>query len=137
MLKLFFYKPKEYDSIIFVISMIDDPNLFSELESLTHDIFHILITMNYADDTNIIIFSIIKNYTESTINLILPAINSNLEMVNKLSEQTQDTNNIIVKILENNTSDFNLEITDTEIIVDKDKTDLKILGSYYTLCETC
>lgn len=133
MLKLFFYKQKEFEPIIFVISMIDKPELYSELELLTHDIFHHLISMNYANDTNIIIFSIIKNYTESTINLILPSINSNMNMVTQLEEETQNTNNMIVKMIENYMSDFNLEFTDTEIIVDKYKSDLNILSSYYKL----
>jgi len=133
MLKLFFYKPKEFEPIIFVISMIDKPELYYELELLTHDIFHQLISMNYADDTNIIIFSIIKNYTESTINLILPSINSNQEIIIQLEEYTQNTNNMIVKILDNHMSDFNLEFTDTEIIVDKYESDLKVLSSYYKL----
>ena len=56
-----------------------------------------------------------------------------MNMVTQLEEETQNTNNMIVKMIENYMSDFNLEFTDTEIIIDKYESDLKVLSSYYKL----
>jgi hypothetical protein len=115
-MKLYFFKPKEFNPLLFIIVQIDDIESMNKLETLTNEIFQILIDRNDADDTNILIFSIIKNYEYSTINYILPAINSSEKLIMLLDNNIY-VNNFIVSVLKNTFVEYHLEILDDEIVI--------------------
>jgi hypothetical protein len=77
-MKLFFYKPKQFSPIIFLIVKISSNDELEKIEAWTHELFQILIEQKEATEENILVFSIIKDHEKSTINLILPSTKSNL-----------------------------------------------------------
>ena len=120
-MKLFFLKPKKYNPIIFIVAKISDPEMMEKIEALSHEIFHILMDEKVADETNILIFSIIKDYDKATINMILPSTKSNMKLVERCQENAHFVNTLIVDTLINVNTELFLEILDSKILLYSDK----------------
>ena len=130
-MKLFFFKPKEFSPLLFIITQLSTKESTKKLESMAHEIFQVLIEQNMANDTNILIFSIIKDYEKSTANLILPAIKSNNKLVDRCHNNTNFVNSVVVQTLTNFFSEFCLEIIDDDIIIHPEKLNINTLIPYY------
>jgi hypothetical protein len=104
-------------SIIFLISRISSYQEQIEIEEKKDDFFRLLIENNLAETDSIIIFSLIRDYNESTINLILPSTNSNEKVINKLVDNTLETNNLISETIINNESTIKLVFENNEILL--------------------
>jgi hypothetical protein len=120
-MKLFFLKPKKYNPIVFIVAKISDPEMMEKIEALSHEIFHILMDEKVADETNILIFSIIKDYDKATINMILPSTESNTILVERCHENAHFVNTLIVDTLINVNTELFLEILDSKILLYSDK----------------
>ena len=133
-MKLYIFKPKVFDPLIFIIIKISDENTLKFLESMTTDVFQILFENDVAKDNNILVFSIIKDHTKSTINMILPSINSNKLLTNRLYENTQYANTLVVQTLKNCSSQITLDFTNMEdIVMMQEEIRLDNICDYYTV----
>ena len=83
--------------LLFIVAKLESKQEFLKLESLTHDIFQILIDQKEASEENILIFSIIKDYEKLTINLILPSTRSRLELTDYCYSNLHIINQIICR----------------------------------------
>jgi hypothetical protein len=132
-MKLFYYKPKIYNPLLIIISKISSEDEYSKLEALTEEIFQILIEQKEATENNIIIFSIIKDYTETTQNLILPSINSNKDLVERCHKDIIFMNSLITNTINNSNCEFVIEFTDNKILLHLINLNLSFLSNYYSL----
>jgi hypothetical protein len=131
---VYVYKPYKYNPIIILLSMVSCEEEFNYLEDSTDELFGYLFNNNYADTTNIILLSVIKQYDKTTSSLIIPSIHTNQDVIN-YCDHVQFTNNIIVDTIKNSDSIFYHDIdmaTNKMKIYDK-STNLSHLASYYRI----
>jgi hypothetical protein len=132
-MKLFIFKPEDFSPLIFVVTKLESQESVNRLENMTDEIFQILVEQGEANNTNILIFSIIKDHMKSTINMILPAINSNKKMVDKCHKNTQFVNAMIVQILQNYFCEFYFNIDMEEITIYHERMNISQLIGYYSV----
>lgn len=135
-MNLFFYKatPNDpNDSILIIVTKLATQDEFNKLEDMTHEIFQILIDQNEATTENILIFSIIKDYEKTTINLILPSIKSCPALIEKYHNDPKFTNTIIIEKLNNTDTNFFLELCDSSILIHHKKLNLMAFSKYYSI----
>lgn len=130
-MNLFYFKYHKYNPFIFIIVKIDIESEMELLEAWTNEIFQILLDENKATLDNILIFSIIKDYEEKTINLILPSTKSNTKLVTECENNTELLNKAIVDTLLYTDSDFYFEITNSKIKMHMINISLAPLAGYY------
>jgi subtilase family serine protease len=130
-MKLFYFKPNQFKPILIIVAKLDNEELMGKLEAYTHEIFQILMDEKEADETNIIVFSVIKDHDKSTINLILPSIKSNINLVTKLENDTQLVNKIIVQTLMKSNTELYFELKEDRILIHSDKLNLGDLTKFY------
>ena len=131
---VYVYKPYKYNPIIILLSMVSCEEEFIYLEDSTDELFGYLFNNNYADTTNIILLSVIKQYDKTTSSLIIPSIHTNQDVIN-YCDHVQFTNNIIVDTIKNSDSIFYHDIdmsTNKMKIYDK-STNLSHFASYYRI----
>ena len=131
-MKLFYYKPIQISPIIFLITKITNKNEMEKLEACTNELFQILIDYGNANETNILIFSVIKDYDKTTENLILPSTKSNQLLVDKCYRETKLVNNLISEILEKIDSEFYIELLSDKIFIHDINLNLMSLSQYYS-----
>lgn len=85
-MKLYYFNPSQFKPILIIVAKLDNEESMEKLEAYTTEIFQILMDEKEADETNILVFSVIKIINKSTINLILPSTQSNVNLVNKLEK---------------------------------------------------
>jgi subtilase family serine protease len=130
-MKLFYFKTNQFKPILIIVAKLDNEELMGKLEAYTHEIFQILMDEKEADETNIIVFSVIKDHDKSTINLILPSIKSNINLVTKLENDTQLVNKIIVQTLMKSNTELYFELKEDRILIHSDKLNLGDLTKFY------
>jgi hypothetical protein len=130
---LFFYKPKKYSPIIILLIKIQKQDEFEKLEAWTSELFQILFDLKEANGKNILIFSVIKDYEKSTINLVLPAHEANSVIVNKCHQNINFMNKIIVDTIQNTETELIIEIKDAKILVHEIQTNLMGLARYFNI----
>lgn len=130
-MKLFFFKPDKYYPLLFIITKLSNEEEYNKLLELTSDIFHALLDNEEADDSNIIIFSIIKDYNKTTINLILPSVKSNKTLVEKCHSNTQFLNLLVIEVLNNKDTEFYFEFSNNKLLLHPIKMNLMGLSKYY------
>ena len=130
-MNLFYFKPYQFKPILIIVAKLDTEESVEKLEAYTHEIFQILIDEKEADETNIIIFSVIKDHEKSTLNLILPSIKSNINLVTKLENDTQLVNKIIVRTLMKSNTRLYFELKEDRILIHSNKLNLEQLIKYY------
>ena len=130
-MKLFYFKPDQFKPILIIVAKLDNKESMEKLEAYTHEIFQILIDEEEADETNIIIFSVIKDHEKSTINLIQPSIKSNMDLVTNLENDTQLVNKIIVQTLMKSNTELYFEFKEDRILIHSYKLNLEDLTKFY------
>jgi len=130
-MKLYYFNPKQFKPILIIVAKLDNEESMEKLEAYTNEIFQILIDEQEADETNIIVFSVIKDHEKSTINLILPSIKSNMNLVTKLEDDTQLVNKIIVQTLMKSNTKLYFELREDRILIHSDNLNLEQLTKYY------
>ncbi len=129
---VYVYKPYKYNPIIILISMVMSVDEFKYLEDSTDELCYYLFNNNYADTTNIILLSVIKQYDKTISSLIIPSIHTNQDII-EYCDYVQFTNNIIVDTIKNSNSIFYQDIdmmTNKMKIYDK-SINLSHFASYY------
>lgn len=130
-MKLYYFKPNQFKPILIIVAKLDNEESMEKLEAYTHEIFQILIDEKEADETNIIVFSVIKDHEKSTINLILPSTKSNMNLVTKLENDTQLVNKIIVQTLMKSNTELYFELKEDRILIHSVKLNLEQLTKFY------
>ena len=130
-MKLFYFKPNQFKPILIIVAKLDNEESVEKLEAYTHEIFQILMDEKEADETNIIVFSVIKDHEKSTMNLILPSTKSNMNLVAKLENDTQLVNKIIVQTLMKSNTELYFEFKEDRILIHNQKLNLGQLTKYY------
>jgi hypothetical protein len=130
---LFFYKPKQFSPLLFIIAKLESKDEYEKLEALTNEVFQILIDQKEATEQNILIFSIIKDYEKLTINLILPSTKSNQKITDNCHSNLKLMNNMIYNMLVNLDTEFYLELTNSKILIHPIKLNLMALSKYYLI----
>ena len=130
-MKLFYFKPNQFKPILIIVAKLDNEDSVGKLEAYTHEIFQILMDEKQADESNILVFSVIKDHEKSTINLILPSIKSNMKLVAKLESDTQLVNKIIVQTLMKSNTELYFEFKESKILIHSNKLNLESLTKFY------
>ena len=130
-MKLYYFNPDQFKPILIIVAKLDNEESMGKLEAYTYEIFQILMDEKQADETNIVVFSVIKDHEKSTINLILPSIKSNMNLVTKLENDTQLVNKIIVQTLMKSNTELYFELKENKILIHSDKLNLGDLTKFY------
>lgn len=130
-MKLFYFNPKRFSPLLIIVAKLDSNESVEKLEAYTSEIFQILIDEKEANETNIIIFSIIKDHDKMTMNMILPSTKSNMDFVKKCEEDVQLVNKIIVHTLMKNNTKFYFEILENKILMHMKEINLGNLAKFY------
>ncbi len=132
-MKLFYYKPKQFSPLLFFITKISYENELEKLEAWANEIFQILIDEKEANEKNILVFSVIKDYDKKTINLIKPSTKSSPKLANRCFEDTKFVNSVIVETIKNLDSDFHLELLPDKVVIHQTKLNLMSLCKFYSV----
>jgi hypothetical protein len=130
-MKLFFYKPIQFNPLLLLITKLSSRDEYAKLEAITKDIFQILIDHKLASEENILIFSVIKDYEKSTINLILASTKSNPTLTKRCYNETKFINEIIVESLKKMDSELYLDIQDHKIVIVQQQLNLMAFSKFY------
>ena len=132
-MKLFFYKPKRFSPLIIIVAKIESKDNLEKIEAMSSEIFQILIDNNDANEENILVFSIIKDYDKSTTNLILPSTKSSQNLTNRCLVDTKFMNAVIIETLKNSDTEYYLELTDCKIYMHMTHLNLMALANFYSI----
>lgn len=132
-MKLFFYKPKQFSPLLFIIVKVSDKDEIEKIEAWTHEIFQILIDQEEASQENILIFSIIKDFDKTTENLILPSVKSNKKLTERCYNETKFVNNLVVETLKKSDTEFYIELLPAKVLIHPIKLNLMALSKFYSL----
>jgi hypothetical protein len=132
-MKLFYYKPKQFDPLLFLIVKISDKNEMEKLEAWTNELFQILIDHGDANEENILIFSVIKDFDKSTENLILPSTKSSPKLTERCHKETKFVNNLVVETLRKSDTEFYIELLQEKVLIHQVKLNLMALSKFYSI----
>jgi hypothetical protein len=132
-MKLFFYKPKRFSPLLIIVAKIGSSDELEKIEAMSSDIFQILIDNNDANEENILVFSIIKDYDKLTTNLILPSTKSSQTLTNRCLIDTKFMNAIIIETLKKSDTEYYLELTDSKIYMHMTHLNLMTLANFYSI----
>jgi hypothetical protein len=132
-MKLFYYKPTQFNPIIFLITKISNKDEMKKIEDWANKLFQILIEHGNANDQSIIIFSVIKDYNKTTENLILPSTNSNQKLTERCHKEMKFVNDLVVKTLTNYDTEFYIEVLLDKVLIHEDKLNLMAFSKFYLL----
>ena len=119
MLNLYYFNHDIIEPIILIICTLYNDEDIILLEENTEFIFNSLIEAKIAQSDNILIFHIIKEHTNNTINLLLPSINCNMKILEEL-ENNDNLQDMIINETVNNTNCMTLLTLDNEELKIKD-----------------
>jgi hypothetical protein len=131
-MKLFFYKPKQFSPIILLIAKITNNDELQKIEAMAHELFLILIEQNAATEENILIISVIKDHEKATLNLIIPSIKSNENLVNRCYN-TNFVNALVIETLRKSDTEFYIELGESKIFIHTINLNLMGLSKFYKL----
>lgn len=132
-MKLFYYKPKQYSPLLFLVTKISSESELEKLEAWANELFQILIDQKEASEINILVFSVIKDYDRKTINLIKPSTKSSPTLSNRCFEDTKFVNSVVVDTLKKCDSDFHLEVLSDKVVIHQTKLNLMSLCRFYSV----
>jgi hypothetical protein len=132
-MKLFYYKPKQFNPLLFLIIKISEKCEMEKLEARVNELFQILIEHGNANQENILIFSIIKDYDKSTENLILPSTKSSPKLTERCHKETKFVNNLVVETLRNSDTDFYIELLPEKVLIHEVKLNLITFSKFYSV----
>lgn len=131
-MKLFYYKPEQFNPIIFLITKISKKDEMKELEDWVNKLFQILIEHGNANDQSILIFSVIKDYNKTTENLILPSTKSNKKLTERCHKELKFVNDLVVKTLINSDTEFYIELLLDKVLIHENKLNLMAFSKFYS-----
>ena len=132
-MKLFYYKPKQFSPILFLITKISTKDEMEKLEAWTNELFQILIEHGNATEKNILIFSVIKDYDKSTENLILPSTKSSSTLTERCHKETKFVNNLVIETLRKSDTEFYIELLPAKVLIHDIKLNLMALSKFYLI----
>lgn len=132
-MKLFFYKPKPFEPLLILVCKISTNEELEKIEAWAHELFQILIDQKEATDKNILVLSIIKDHQKTTLNLIVPSINSSPTLIDRCHNNTSFLNAVIIETLVKTDTEFYIEFLPDKILIHPVKLNLMSLSKYYKI----
>jgi len=128
---LYYFNLKEIKPIIFIITRIS--NILDEniLEENTNFLFNSLIENKFAEETDILIFNLIKEHQGKIINWILPSKKSNKNVVDKIENNKELINGIITTTLKNSNCKTIISLSSNELKIKDCDIDLAMFSEIY------
>ena len=130
-LDLYYFNLKEIKPIIFIITRIS--NILDEniLEENSNFLFNSLIENKFAEETDILIFNLIKEHQGKIINWILPSKKSNKNVVDKIENNKDLINGIITTTLKNSNCKTIISLSSNELKIKDCDIDLAMFSEIY------
>ena len=100
-LQLFYFDKNFTKPIVFFVIKITSNNEEIILEENTQHLFKILLDNKLSNNSDILIFNIIKEHKSKIINWILPSKNSNKKLLKQIENNQQLVNKIISETIKN------------------------------------
>ena len=128
---LYYFNLKEIKPIIFIITRIS--NILDEniLEENSNFLFNSLIENKFAEETDILIFNLIKEHQGKIINWILPSKKSNKNVVDKIENNKDLINGIITTTLKNSNCKTIISLSSNELKIKDCDIDLAMFSEIY------
>jgi hypothetical protein len=130
-LDLYYFNLREIKPIIFVITRINDEKQEKMLDENSSYLFETLINNNFADETDILIFNLIKEHQGKIINWILPSKKSNKQILEKIENNKEIINNIITTTLSKSNCNTIISISKDELKIKDCDLDLQMFSEIY------
>ena len=130
-LDLYYFNLKEIKPIIFIITRIS--NILDEniLEENSNFLFNSLIENKFAEETDILIFNLIKEHQGKIINWILPSKKSNKNILDKIENNKDLINGIITTTLKNSNCKTIISLSSNELKIKDCDIDLAMFSEIY------
>ena len=130
-LDLYYFNLKEIKPIIFIITRIS--NILDEniLEENSNFLFNSLIENKFADESDILIFNLIKEHQGKIINWILPSKKSNKNILDKIENNKDLINGIITTTLKNSNCKTIISLSSNELKIKDCDIDLAMFSEIY------
>lgn len=100
-LQLFYFDKNFTKPIVFFVIKITSNNEEIILEENTQHLFKILLDNKLSNNSDILIFNIIKEHKSKIINWILPSKNSNKKLLKQIENNQQLVNEIVSETIKN------------------------------------
>jgi hypothetical protein len=130
-LDLYYFNQKITEPIVFFIVKVFSEKEEEFLEKNTDFLFQTLIENKYASFDSIVIFNVVKEYSNKIINWILPSKTSNLKILQQIEKDNNIINSIITKTLNEYKCETQLVFSENELKIQSCKINLKCLIEYY------
>ena len=130
-LDLYYFNQKINEPIVFFIVKVFSEKEEEFLKKYTNFLFQTLIENKYASSDSIVIFNVVKEYSNKIINWILPSKTSNLKILQQIEKDNNIINSIITKTLNEYKCETQLVFSENELKIQSCKINLKCLTEYY------
>lgn len=130
-LDLYYFNLREIKPIIFIITRINSEEEEKLLEDNSSILFETLIENKFAEDSNILIFNLIKEHQGKIINWILPSKKSNKNILEKIENNKDIINNIITTTLKKSNCNTIISISKDELKIKDCDIDLEMFSEIY------
>jgi len=130
-MELFFYCPPEIKPVQILVCKVDNEEICSLIQNLSHPIFNVLFNNKLATTNTLLIISIIKDHTQTTLNLIVPCIHTNKELVVNFTNKTDYTNMLIRNVLINCDTHSFIVLKEDDITIKYNNYNLSSLSDFY------
>jgi hypothetical protein len=130
-LDLYYFNVKEIKPIIFIITRINSESEEKILDSHAEFLFNSLIENKFAEESDILIFNLIKEYQGKIINWILPSKKSNKNILEKIENNKDIINNIITTTLKKSNCNTMISISKNELKIKDCDLDLEMFSEIY------
>ena len=130
-LDLYYFNLREIKPIIFIITRISSEEDEQLLQDNTSILFETLIENKFAEETNILIFNLIKEHQGKIINWILPSKKSNKQILEKIENNKDIINNIITTTLKKSNCNTIISISKDELKIKDCDLDLAMFSEIY------
>ena len=130
-LDLYYFNLREIKPIIFIITRISSEEDEQLLQDNTSILFETLIENKFAEETNILIFNLIKEHQGKIINWILPSKKSNKQILEKIENNKDIINNIITTTLKKSNCNTIISMSKDELKIKDCDLDLAMFSEIY------
>ncbi len=130
-LDLYYFNNKITSPIVFFIVKVFSEKDEKFLEEHTDYLFNTLIENNYAPSNSILVFNVLKEYSNKIINWILPSKTTNFKLLMEIENNTALINSIIVETLKHCECETQLIFSKGELKIKQCKINLNFLIDYY------
>jgi hypothetical protein len=130
-LDLYYFNQQITKPIVFFIVKVFSEKEEAFLEKNTDFLFQTLIDNNYASSDSIVIFNVLKEYSNKIINWILPSKTTNLDILQEIEKDNNIINSIIIEILKHDDCKTHLILSENELKIKSCKINLNFLIEYY------